>query len=70
MTIVGDMEVVHPPAPRKMSLARRETLTGLMFLSPWLIGLVVFTALPMIASLILSFTNFNLLHPADFNAAP
>jgi multiple sugar transport system permease protein len=39
---------------------------GLMFLSPWLIGLVVFTALPIVASFVLSFTDFNLLHPADF----
>jgi multiple sugar transport system permease protein len=61
--IVEDKVVVHPPAPKKMSIAQRETLTGLMFLSPWLIGLVVFTALPIIASLALSFTNFNLLHP-------
>jgi len=66
MAIVEYKESVHAPAPPKMSLERRETLMGLAFLSPWLIGLVVFTALPMIASLVLSFTNFNLLHPADF----
>jgi multiple sugar transport system permease protein len=66
MAIIEDeKESVCAPAPRKMSAARRETLTGLMFLSPWLIGLVVFTALPIIASLVLSFTNFNLLHPED-----
>lgn len=65
MAIVEDKELVHAPAPRKMSLARRETLMGLAFLSPWLIGLVVFTALPIVASLVLSFTNFNLLHPED-----
>ena len=41
----------------------RETLWGYVFISPWLIGLVLFTAGPMIASLILSFTNYDLLHP-------
>ena len=66
MTVIEEKRKVHAPGPRKRSLARRETLTGLAFLSPWLIGLVVFTALPMIASLVLSFTNFNLLHPANF----
>lgn len=66
MVIVEDNESVHAPPPRRMSLARRETLMGLAFLSPWLIGLVVFTALPIVASLVLSFTDFNLLHPADF----
>jgi multiple sugar transport system permease protein len=46
-----------------MSLARRDTLWGLVFLSPWFIGLVIFTALPIIASLVLSFTNYNIVHP-------
>jgi len=41
----------------------RETAWGLVFLGPWLIGLVLFTAGPMIASLILSLTNFDLVHP-------
>ena len=66
MTTVEYKESIQAPAPRKMSLARREMLIGLAFLSPWFIGLVVFTTLPIIASLVLSFTNFNLLHPADF----
>jgi multiple sugar transport system permease protein len=65
MVIVEDKESVHAPPQRRMSLARRETLWGLAFLSPWLFGLVVFTALPIIASLALSFTNFNILHPED-----
>jgi multiple sugar transport system permease protein len=65
MVIVEDKESVHAPPQRRMSLARRETMWGLAFLSPWLFGLVVFTALPIIASLALSFTNFNILHPED-----
>ncbi|TME79780.1 MAG: sugar ABC transporter permease, partial [Chloroflexi bacterium] len=52
-------------SPSSISLARRETLWGLVFLSPWLVGLVVFTALPIFASLGLSFTNFNILRPGD-----
>jgi len=61
--IVEDKVTFFAPPPRRMSLARRETLWGLAFLSPWLFGLVVFTALPIVASLALSFTNFNILHP-------
>jgi multiple sugar transport system permease protein len=63
MSIVNDSEVVHVPPHRTLSLERKETLWGLVFLSPWLFGLVVFTSLPIIASLVLSFTNFNLVHP-------
>lgn len=46
---------------KKLSpLARREALWGLLFLSPWLIGFLVFTLLPMLASLVFSFTNLKL----------
>jgi ABC-type sugar transport system permease subunit len=41
-------------------LARRKQLWGWLFISPWLIGLLVFTLLPMFASLIFSFTEFKL----------
>ncbi len=37
-----------------------ENLTGYLFLTPWLIGLLVFTLFPMGMSLYLSFTNYSL----------
>lgn len=43
-------------------LARHEALWGLLFLSPWIIGFFLWTLGPMIASLVFSFTDFNLLH--------
>lgn len=42
------------------SLHRSRQIWGFIFLSPWIIGFVAFTAFPIVASLILSFTNFNL----------
>jgi multiple sugar transport system permease protein len=42
---------------------RRETFWGYVFISPWLFGLAVFTLGPMIAALVLSLTNFDLIHP-------
>jgi multiple sugar transport system permease protein len=41
--------------------AFREALWGFVFIGPWLIGLAIFTAGPMIASLVMSLTDFNLL---------
>ena len=41
----------------------REALWGFVFIGPWLIGLVLFIAGPMIASLVMSLTDFNLVHP-------
>jgi ABC-type sugar transport system permease subunit len=45
---------------RTSPLARREARQGLLFLSPWLIGFVVFTAFPMLATLAFSFSNISL----------
>ena len=64
MAVIEDIASANPPS-RRVSLSVRETLWGLAFLSPWLVGLVVFTALPIAASLVLSLTNFNILHPED-----
>lgn len=46
-------------------LARRKQLWGLLFISPWLFGLLAFTIIPMIASFVLSFTNYNLNSPEN-----
>jgi ABC-type sugar transport system permease subunit len=40
----------------------REAMWGYIFIGPWLIGLALFTAGPIIASLVMSLTNFDLLH--------
>lgn len=42
------------------SLANRERRWGLLFVSPWLVGFTLLFALPLLASLIMSFTNFEL----------
>jgi multiple sugar transport system permease protein len=67
MAIVQDTDVLTSNAApkRKLSMAQRDTAWGLAFLSPWLIGLGLFTVVPMIVSFVLSFTNFNLVHPSQ-----
>jgi ABC-type sugar transport system permease subunit len=47
----------------KTPMTRRKQLWGLLFISPWLIGLAAFTIVPMIVSLIFVFTNYNLNTP-------
>lgn len=44
----------------KQSLERQQRRWGWIFLSPWIFGFVVFTAAPIIASFIFTFTDFNL----------
>ena len=42
------------------SLERVEQRWGWLFLAPWLLGLLLFTAFPMLVSLVLAFTDYNL----------
>jgi ABC-type sugar transport system permease subunit len=48
---------------RASTLARRERNWGLIFLLPWIVGFLVFYAGPMIASLVFSFTRFDIANP-------
>jgi multiple sugar transport system permease protein len=66
MTTGPSGEIVAAPlpalAPRRRlreRLVQRESLTGLLFVSPFLIGFVIFSGLPMLASLVLSLTDFD-----------
>ncbi len=47
-------------------IRRTESVAGYVFLSPWLIGLMVITAIPMGYSLYLSFTNYDLLSTSQW----
>jgi multiple sugar transport system permease protein len=49
-----------------MSRGTREALAAYGFLSPWLVGLVGLTLGPMVYSLYLSFTRYNLLSPPQW----
>lgn len=46
-----------------MKTRTRDTIAFFLFISPWLIGFVVFTIVPMLASLFISFTDWNILTP-------
>ena len=45
---------------------RKENLIGYLFAGPWLIGLIVFTAFPILASFYLSFTNYDMVGSPKF----
>ena len=57
------------PDPRKRSRSkrsRREALAAYGFLSPWIVGLALLTIGPMLYSLYLSFTSYDLLSPPEW----
>src|SRR3954470_8717429 len=47
--------------PKRSPLAKREDRAGWLFISPWVLGFLIFTAGPMIASLVLSFTDYQMI---------
>lgn len=57
------MSLIHKP---KFTLRTEDTLWSYFFISPWIIGFIVFTLGPMIASLYYSFTKYNILTPPQW----
>lgn len=47
----------------KKRFKRFDNISGYLFISPWLIGFIAFTLIPMAASLYFSFTKYDLLSP-------
>lgn len=51
------------PDSRRLNSSRREAAWGLVFIGPWIVGFALFALGPLVASLVLSFTDFNLVRP-------
>jgi multiple sugar transport system permease protein len=57
----GDLRPSEPARRRKPTkYNRREAIAGYLFISPWIVGFLIFTAGTMIYSLVISFSHFNL----------
>lgn len=67
MSSIGELRQIALDARRGANGGIRsknpDNKAGYLFLAPWLVGLVVFTIGPMVASLLLAFTDYNLLQP-------
>src|SRR5688572_13975899 len=56
-----------PPKQRPGSRRHnRDARDALIFLSPWIFGFLLFTAGPILASLVLSFCRWDVISPAKF----
>jgi multiple sugar transport system permease protein len=61
------MAALAPKRPRGLTrVQRRDLLTGLLFISPWLVGFSLFLAYPIVMSLYYSFCDFSVLQPPRF----
>jgi multiple sugar transport system permease protein len=58
--------VASQPPRRTRRRRRSDALAGYVFLSPWLLGFFGLTAGPMVISLYLAFTDYNLFQPPEW----
>jgi multiple sugar transport system permease protein len=65
MSALGELRRVRgtPAQPA----GKRDNRAAYLFLLPWLVGLALVTAGPVAASLVLGFTDYNLIQPPTFN---
>ena len=70
MSAIGELTTIHRDKPKSEEERKaraketgRDNKAGYLFLLPWLIGLVLITIGPMVASLYLSFTDYSLIQP-------
>jgi multiple sugar transport system permease protein len=54
---------VTAPRLRRPSLARREAGWGYLFVAPWIIGFLAFSAIPIAAVILFGFTEYSVLAP-------
>src|SRR4051812_32001766 len=61
------MALALPATTRRAStLKRREARAGLLFILPWIVSLLVFTAYPVFGTLGLAFTEYNIIKPPEY----
>ena len=51
---------------KRTNREKREARTAYMFVGPWIVGIIVFTAGPMILSLLMSFADWDVVRPAKW----
>ncbi len=57
--------VYWPERKQKLTLReKKEAVAGFVFIGPWLLGLIIFVAGPMILSLVMSFADWDTIRPA------
>lgn len=64
LALVGLLVVLAKRTATVGSLMRSEAIAGYTFASPWLIGFLIFTIGPIVASIVFSFCDYDVLHQA------
>jgi len=59
VTIASTAAPTRAARPRRSKQARREAIAGWLWIQPWMIGFLVFGAIPIGAAVVLSFTDWD-----------
>ncbi len=62
----GEVETPAPRSQGRGSLQRRDTRAALLFISPWIVGFLVFTAWPVLYTGYLSLTDYDVINDPRF----
>jgi multiple sugar transport system permease protein len=62
----GSHPSLQPGKGESMSRKVRDNLRAYLFLSPWLISLLLFTAYPMLASFYFAMTRYTIINPPEW----
>ena len=60
------IQILTKKNKKKRTRVQREERAFYMFISPWIIGFLLLTLIPMLASFVLSFTNWDMFSYPDF----
>ncbi len=55
-----------PATPRRSRLARHEAIAFYLFIAPWILGFLIFTAGPVLASAYFSLTTYDIANPPQW----
>jgi multiple sugar transport system permease protein len=66
MKTADTVHIKRTTAVKKPKSFHRTNLIGWIFASPWVLGLLLFYAVPMFASIYFSFTSYSILQPGEF----
>ena len=69
LTELGSLGKKSPRGGPKVKRTFRDNRAAMVFLAPWIVGLVAITIGPMLISLYLSFTDYNLIQDPNFIGA-
>lgn len=66
MNTENNLEIKKGIIVKPRGIEKRKSITGLIFTMPWILGLLIFYAYPLLSSIYYSFTSYSVLEPGEW----